>query len=325
MSVSHQGSFNGHISICRWSNRRWALLPRSVCRLQWEDLPQLACSTGRIGHNGYELQQRREGSSLWQYRDGVPNLPLTQFECTWGWWRLVWSGYPPKAVMFCSQQKWYPLPVADHPCYWSCSSQREAAISPLPASSELLHFAGTSCRWAFSVHHRKQRSVFLLSRCQPPVYQCNHSKSSIGAHHPVSGKSDETWLHSPREHAVQHDVLAIVKREDCEPLVRSLWYLLCLHHRWHHRCCMCRWLINEWKINNFRLGCQRMTLLSKKLGVVTIEFRTFVSGDNLLNIIHKRRVIPASDKHMAYKQTAKQRSSFIQSSCGIQSPASTLS
>ena len=82
MSISHEGSFNGHIS------------PYAVeqtgdvfsCHEVFVDfngktfLPQLAVS---IGHNGYDMQQRREGSSLSQYRDdGVPNLPLAQFECT---------------------------------------------------------------------------------------------------------------------------------------------------------------------------------------------------------------------------------------------------
>ena len=30
----------------------------------------------------------------------------------------------------------------------------------------------------------------------------------IGAYHPVADKNYETRLHSPREHAVQHDILA---------------------------------------------------------------------------------------------------------------------
>ena len=119
-------------------------------------------------------------------------------------------------------------------------------------------------------------------------------------------------------------IYLLVKLKDCEPQIRSLWYMLCLHHRGHHRCCMCRWLFNDWKVNNFRLGCQIMTLPSTKLGVITIDFRTFVSGDNLLTkcvlnlvkctrctqgrwavAVHKRRVLPASDTHRAYKQTAK--------------------
>ena len=65
MSISHEGSFNGHISPYAVEQTGGVLSCHEVfADFNGNHLSHLAGSIGHIAHNGHDLQQTREGSSL---------------------------------------------------------------------------------------------------------------------------------------------------------------------------------------------------------------------------------------------------------------------
>ena len=85
MTISHVCCFKGHIRPYTieqtWSMMHCVLMGSKVLVDQQGEFPLYAGSTGHIGHNGYDLLQKREESSLLQYQGEGPSLLHVQLEC----------------------------------------------------------------------------------------------------------------------------------------------------------------------------------------------------------------------------------------------------